>query len=709
MKPLAGILTVLLTLLLLIVGSGAVFAQTISLNEAFIRNYYVAETMTVDDMFSLEYRGGYFAAVGTRGGTRSAVWTVVINESGAEEWNQAWNESVTSVETGYAVSLSDTKVAVVGKSNSGGPDDGFVVKYNLSDGALDWGHVLNLPDVNNCMLYDVEIDDSGNVYALGRASTASSSTDWLVLKFDAGGAMQWSDLVDGPAHDAEVPANLILGSSNEIYVGGVINYGTYSAVAVAQYSPTGTRNWLRIFPSQDGYQSYGGEIAQMPSGDIAVLGSTYDDILGDYVTRVWVLKSDNSTWSRGDANFGSGLELPAGSLLSGKTGIAVGNSGNIYVAVQYETGLKDAVSYNIGLACFNSTAMKQWSTSYDNGSGTEVINALVVDADENLFFGGTGYVIQNLMYTVAYDKDGNFLDELVSPAPGNRQSYGYDLAITGSGHLVAAGTWDDVNTSYDGVLMGICNGCYLAQCFHDQEADPSNQCKACDVEEDPYSWTPRTGETCDDGLYCNGADTCDASALCSVHAGDPCADDGLWCNGDESCNESDDACESQYSQETPRCQDDGDFCNGDEICNEADEQCGHSGDPCESDGLWCNGLEYCDDTKQECVHTYDDQSNPRCPDDELYCNGVESCDEGTDSCVNSGDPCDSFESCIEESDECIPASDDDDVVDDDDIDDDDVVSDDDDAQDDDDTADTDDDQVATSGGDDDDDSGGCCG
>jgi hypothetical protein len=36
---------------------------------------------------------------------------------------------------------------------------------------------------------------------------------------------------------------------------------------------------------------------------------------------------------------------------------------------------------------------------------------------------------------------------------------------------------------------------------------------------------------CDDRVFCNGEDTCDANGKCSVHAGDPCG--GLTCNEDE--------------------------------------------------------------------------------------------------------------------------------------------------------------------------------
>ncbi|MBM4270019.1 MAG: hypothetical protein FJ144_26020 [Deltaproteobacteria bacterium] len=43
---------------------------------------------------------------------------------------------------------------------------------------------------------------------------------------------------------------------------------------------------------------------------------------------------------------------------------------------------------------------------------------------------------------------------------------------------------------------------------------------------------------CDDGVFCNGADTCSGGS-CALHAGDPCAL-GARCN--DSCEESADDC-----------------------------------------------------------------------------------------------------------------------------------------------------------------------
>ena len=214
-----------------------------------------------------------------------------------------------------------------------------------------------------------------------------------------------------------------------------------------------------------------------------------------------------------------------------------------------------------------------------------------------------------------------------------------------------------------------------------------------------------TDGDCDDGLWCNGAESCDQGTC--TGGDDPCPDDGLFCNGTESCDEAADRCEGSGDP----CPDDGFFCNGMESCDEAGDQCVHAGNPCGPDGNACtddvcnetsDACEYpcaaatpgdaccadaacsgepicdgsiclgdgdCDDGvfcngAETCLDSACQAGIPPCGEDGQYCNGIESCDEGGDRCVSSGDPCDDdgvfcngTESCDEGGDRCVSSGD----------------------------------------------------
>jgi len=125
-------------------------------------------------------------------------------------------------------------------------------------------------------------------------------------------------------------------------------------------------------------------------------------------------------------------------------------------------------------------------------------------------------------------------------------------------------------------------------------------------------------------------------ALSATCGNDLHCDDGLYCNGDETCTGG--TCEPG----TPPVCDDGLFCNGAETCNEATETCDAGTSPTCDDGVTCTvdtctaGTDSCDNVPQDA----------NCPDDGQFCNGAEFCDAVLD-CSSTGDPCEAGYICNE--------------------------------------------------------------
>ncbi len=104
---------------------------------------------------------------------------------------------------------------------------------------------------------------------------------------------------------------------------------------------------------------------------------------------------------------------------------------------------------------------------------------------------------------------------------------------------------------------------------------------------------------CDDGEYCNGAETCDDGVTDLCLAGTPpVCDDGVGCT-DDSCDEVNDECVNAVNN--GNC-DDGDFCTGVETCD-PDLDCQAGDDPCPDDGLFCTGVESCNEDTDQCETT----------------------------------------------------------------------------------------------------------
>jgi serine protease AprX len=141
---------------------------------------------------------------------------------------------------------------------------------------------------------------------------------------------------------------------------------------------------------------------------------------------------------------------------------------------------------------------------------------------------------------------------------------------------------------------------------------------------------------CDDGAFCNGSETCNAGSCQAGTA--PNCDDGVSCT-DDSCNEGTDSCDNAANDAA--C-DNGAWCDGAETCS-ATLDCQAGSDPCGAfgcdevgdvcfecsvdadcdDGAFCNGAETCN------AGSCGAGSDP-CPG--------QSCDEGGDVCSSSNGP-----------------------------------------------------------------------
>lgn len=185
-----------------------------------------------------------------------------------------------------------------------------------------------------------------------------------------------------------------------------------------------------------------------------------------------------------------------------------------------------------------------------------------------------------------------------------------------------------------------------------------------------------TAPACDDGLFCNGPETCSAGACngvapCSeqcIEATDTCVEcvNAGHCNDNNVCT--DDVCngvnECENPNNTASC-DDGLFCNGADTCSAG--ACVHAGDPCA--GINCNegpdtcanctGAADCEDgescTIDTCTTGVCGRANAvdgaECDTDGTFCNGVGSCAGGV--CGSVMPPCDATtETCDEPSASC---------------------------------------------------------
>jgi len=158
-----------------------------------------------------------------------------------------------------------------------------------------------------------------------------------------------------------------------------------------------------------------------------------------------------------------------------------------------------------------------------------------------------------------------------------------------------------------------------------------------------------TDPQCNDGLFCNGEETCGAEHC--IPGAYPC--------GAQFCNEETDDCVDCLVNS--HCSD-GEFCNGVEVC--LNESCGPGADPCpggfcDEDENFCYECEVnsdCNDgeicTEDTCILGFCSYVTSDVPcQDGNFCNGPERCVVGQ-GCISSGNPCPNPAICDENSGTC---------------------------------------------------------
>jgi len=164
--------------------------------------------------------------------------------------------------------------------------------------------------------------------------------------------------------------------------------------------------------------------------------------------------------------------------------------------------------------------------------------------------------------------------------------------------------------------------------------------------------------SCDDGLFCNGADTCSGGSC--VSSGDPCLGGGE-CS--DSCNEALDMCDEPFGT---ACTADGNVCT-DDVCD-GTGTCGVANTSACDDGLFCTQTDLCSASVcvgsgnpcvggSECADSCDESGNQcadpfgtactadgnECTDD--VCDGLGVCGEPNTASCDDGDACTVADTC----------------------------------------------------------------
>ena len=277
-----------------------------------------ALAVSVDKM-GFVYVTGYSKTVNSE----DDIVTIKYNTLGEKIWESSYNGPYNSEDGGIALSADNLgNVYVAGESYSPSSNYDFItLKYN-SVGSLQWTMLYDGPGNFDDAMKKIALDRFGNVIISGKSSGIDSKSDFATIKYNSDGVQQWVSRFNSNANLQDIPSDMRIDTSGNIYITGESRAADEKyKIATVKYNNDGIEQWNVI--EDDGNYGIGRSLALDRSENIYVAGYIFINNYAQLVTlkynsagtRIWRIDYNGNKLSD---NFASG--------------IVTDNIGNVYVA-----------------------------------------------------------------------------------------------------------------------------------------------------------------------------------------------------------------------------------------------------------------------------------------------------------------------------------------------------------------------------------------
>jgi hypothetical protein len=319
--------------------------------------------------------------------------------------------------------------------------DVITIKYNSSTGDTIWVRKYN--GIGNGGDYGIDIisDISGNIYVTGR-SDAGGAQKFVTIKYNSAGVQEWVSVYTGSLSGSFDEAHSIkLDAAGNVYVTGVTRTSGIGDYLTLKMDNSGAVQWVKKYngPANGDDIAVGLEMDASGSNLFAA-GYSWSGAAGyDYFT----IKYNSSS---GDSVASAIYNGPWGAndII---TAMTKDESDNIYIT-GYSIGM--ASIYNYATVKYNSGLVQQWVSRYTGNYGEDFADAI---AYKSGFIYVTGYSTGNGSgydyATVKYDGNGNQIWLQRYNGPGNNNDYSDAIALDYASNVYVTGYSTGIGSAYD--------------------------------------------------------------------------------------------------------------------------------------------------------------------------------------------------------------------------------------------------------------------
>jgi len=231
---------------------------------------------------------GYLYASGTSTGLSSYDYALVkFDTDGNQIWVARYDGPGAQSDKCTSHVLNGTgQVVVTGESYSSvwTYADIGTVAFSVTDGSFLWDAHFDAYGSEDQPM-GLATDGAGNIYVTGFSSTDYGYVDITTLKYDAAGNELWAVLYDGPTRGDDWGEGVVVDSAGNAYVTGdsESTAGNYTDFMTIKYDTNGNMEWLdRYNHTGTGYD--GGDALVAGPTHVYAIGWTYGAVDGDMTT-----------------------------------------------------------------------------------------------------------------------------------------------------------------------------------------------------------------------------------------------------------------------------------------------------------------------------------------------------------------------------------------------------------------------------------------
>lgn len=320
---------------------------------------------------------GYTTRVG--GARNFAV--VKWNAAGAFQWSHIFAADVAGGDTiAYDVTCDGAAdIYVCGTTETAAGVSSLVVHKLTADAPGDemWKGLYAGPAGSYNQGSAIALDEFANCYVVGYGERiADADADIILTKFNQTGGFMWARHIDSPGHGSDQGIDLVVGT-NAVTITGNRSAnlaGTRHSTAVARYTLSGSRKWLRTWRETSSASSWPRALTGDAYGNVAVAGtSTRAGGVAHAFLAKWN-KDGTRKWAK--VSYGSGNKRSFEDV--------VARGGTFWVAGATSDGVTGSL-----VARYASDGSRQWLSVWPGGGGIgDGFRALCLGVGSGVFAGG---------------------------------------------------------------------------------------------------------------------------------------------------------------------------------------------------------------------------------------------------------------------------------------------------------------------------------